>query len=310
MKPALVVLVAAAGICPADSWDRLTDELMSKFDTHHVVALGEWHGSEQDSELRIRLIRHPSFPAKVRYVVLEAANASQQAVIDRFIRGESVEATEIQKAWRDITTPGGADAPVYEAFLNEIRRLNRRLPPELRVRVLAADPPIDWSAIENREQWRLIAEQRESFAAELIEREVLHRSAKALVICGSGHLWQNNQVVKQPNLAFLLRRKHPGEIYSVMRLNPPEHTRTKLDAIIRTEERPLLLSLDSHPAGALSANDAIDLPIRLFADGAALRDIIDSAVYTYRSDAPGSVRTQDPGYESEKRRRRELLRVR
>lgn len=67
---------------------------------------------------------------------------------------------------------------MYEALLREIRQLNRALPDSLKLRVLAADPPIDWSRISNRSEWRDIAGRRDMYAAELIEREVIAREKK------------------------------------------------------------------------------------------------------------------------------------
>src|SRR4051794_5985467 len=64
--------------------------LISAFDHVDVVALGEAHQRKLDSDLRIALVRHPDFPKKVRYIVVEFASTTEQATLDRYIRGENV----------------------------------------------------------------------------------------------------------------------------------------------------------------------------------------------------------------------------
>jgi Surface antigen variable number repeat len=59
---------------PAESagWDRVLGSLLSAFDNADVVLLGEAHGRQVDAELRLRLIRHPQFPAKARFILIES----------------------------------------------------------------------------------------------------------------------------------------------------------------------------------------------------------------------------------------------
>lgn len=128
--------------------------LMLQFESSDIVALGDRPGTREDSDLRIQLVRHPDFPNTVRYIVVECANASHQDALDRYIGGEDVPQQQLQKVWRDVTTPGACDSPVYEQFLDEVRTRNQYLPDARKLRVLAGDPPIDWARIHSREDWR------------------------------------------------------------------------------------------------------------------------------------------------------------
>jgi hypothetical protein len=58
---------------PAESagWDRAVTAVLAAFDAVDVVALGEAHGRKADSDFRVRLIRHPDFPKKARFIVIE-----------------------------------------------------------------------------------------------------------------------------------------------------------------------------------------------------------------------------------------------
>jgi hypothetical protein len=80
--------------------------------------------------------------------------------------------------------------PVYRA----VREVNATLAPERRMRVLLADPPIDWENVHGPADYRKWVEQRDSFPAELIRSEVFARGRRALVFFGGGHLQRRQQL--------------------------------------------------------------------------------------------------------------------
>src|SRR5215472_3637569 len=59
-------------------WDNVLASLLSVFDHADVLALGEAHGRAVDAELRLRLVRHPQFAAKVHSIVLEMSESGAQ----------------------------------------------------------------------------------------------------------------------------------------------------------------------------------------------------------------------------------------
>ena len=111
VRPDVQLSAEAAG------WDKVVKALLSAFDKADVVALGEDHWRMVDSELRIRLIRHPDFPRKARFVVIESGNSLYQPILDRYIQGEDVSLTELQQVWQNTTQIAVWDSPVYADFL-------------------------------------------------------------------------------------------------------------------------------------------------------------------------------------------------
>jgi hypothetical protein len=89
------------------------------------------------------------------------------------------------------------------------------LPAGRRIKVWLGDPPIDWSRITKKEDLVPLEAQRDSFPANLIEREILARSKKALVIYGASHLLFNSSGDKN-NLLALVSRTHPNAFFLVM----------------------------------------------------------------------------------------------
>src|SRR5688572_23919340 len=159
--------------------------ILEMFKTHDVVALSEGgHGNEQGHAFRLALIRAPRFSAAVNDVVVEFGNAHYQSVIDRFVQGKQVPYEELRKVWQDTTQRGTIwDRPIYEEFYRAVRDVNKALPVERRLRVLLGDPPMDWNASQ-----RSGPPRTDDFPAALIQREVMARKRRALVIYGGMHL--------------------------------------------------------------------------------------------------------------------------
>lgn len=75
------------------------EAILDAFTSHDVVALDEGrHGNEPGHNLRLKLIRHPSFPLNVNDIVVEFGSARYQEVMDRYVRGEDVPAGELRRA--------------------------------------------------------------------------------------------------------------------------------------------------------------------------------------------------------------------
>jgi hypothetical protein len=164
--------------------------IIDAFATHRLVALGEGpHGNELGHAFRLALIRHPRFATLVNDIVIESGSARYQEFVDRYVNGEDVPEQELLRAVRENTvTPTPAwDRPMYDEFFRAVRDLNRSLPPERKMRILLGDPPIDWREVTTAEQYRPWLMRRDSHPAELIQREVLAKGRRALVIYGDGH---------------------------------------------------------------------------------------------------------------------------
>ena len=190
--------------------------ILEMFQTHDVVALSEGnHGNEQGHAFRLALVRDPRFAVAVNDIVVEFGNAHYQAIIDRFVQGEAVAYEELRKVWQDTTQRGTVwDRPIYEEFYRAVRDLNATLPVERRLRVLLGDTPMDWYAPQ-----RSSPPRTDDFPSSLIQREVLAKKRRALVIYGGMHLIRKSAPYlppKDPALAplaaMLLKNFQNGSI--------------------------------------------------------------------------------------------------
>ena len=187
--------------------------MLKAFKTHRLVGFGEAHGLQEHHDGLQRLIMDPRFADVVDDIVIEFANALYQPTIDRFIAGHPVGNVDLRSVWRNTTqSPGGTwDQPVYEQFFRMVRAINWTRRPGKQIRVLAGDPPINWSKITNRRELQVFDLERDTHAASVIRRQVLDRGHRALICYGSDHLQHSNG----ENIASLLERQTGERIYTI-----------------------------------------------------------------------------------------------
>ena len=162
--------------------------IVDAFQSHPIVALTEGdHGNEQGHAFRLSLIRDTRFAAVVDDIVVEYGNARYQDVADRFVRGESVPREVLRQIWQNTTQPNTVwERPIYEEFFRAVREVNAELPRARQLRILLGDPPIDWDQIRTTQDLVPWIDARDSFAADLIRREVISKSRRALVVSRAG----------------------------------------------------------------------------------------------------------------------------
>jgi uncharacterized iron-regulated protein len=183
------------------------DYLVNAFDRYPLVALSEVHGSRETKDFAGRLIRHPDFSGRVADVVVEFGNWRYQRMMDRYIAGEDVAREELKQVWENTTQTSGVwSSPIYESFFADVRSFNRTVPTRKRIRVLLGDPPIDWKAVtspadEDMNDWR------DAHFAWVVEREVLSKGRKALLVVGGAHI--SRKVILPNRLIHLLDARFP-----------------------------------------------------------------------------------------------------
>jgi hypothetical protein len=192
------VLVETSTLAPPAAVEPI-GALLDAFRTHDIVAVTDPHGNEQVQAFLLSLIRAPRFVAVVNDIVIEPASARYQDVVDRFVRGDEIPTDVLRKAWEEGTVPNRLGVQASE-LLRAVRTVNAALAADRRLRVLAGDPPIDWENVITPRDHRRWIEQRDSYPADVIRRQVLDRGRRALVIYGQGHL-QRAQIVSNYDMS-------------------------------------------------------------------------------------------------------------
>ncbi|HZS46124.1 MAG TPA: ChaN family lipoprotein [Blastocatellia bacterium] len=256
-RPNLRLPDEAAGI------DEIARTLVSAFDQVDIVALGEAHRRRLDSDLRIAVVRDPEFAKKVRSILVEFGSTTEQATLDRYIRGENVSRTELEQVWK--TTEAGPhgvwDFPIYADFFAAVREVNSKLPANARIRVFGGDP----GPSGNR--------SRDSAAISILKEQVLQKRGKALVIYGAGHFYRTagdgrdfHSVMGDIGIARTIEVEYPGRTFVVIPLGyrlvlPPgvaagiDPDYQKFDRALKTQVRPVLVPLQSLPFRDFTAEE-------------------------------------------------------
>jgi hypothetical protein len=221
--------VSGRNALPAPTVRPAIDGVLAAFQSHSLVGMGNWEGGDnhdlaQQEDFYAALVRDPRFARNVGNVVVEFGDASAQGIIDRYVDGQAVPYTELRKVWTD--TVGYTIPPFnlgYVNFFAQVRATNLSLPPARRIHVWLGDPPVDWSKVKKREDVVPSGDKwfqfRDNYAADLIERQILSRGRKALLIFGGFHLLRDPVLLETrpgySSMAELVERQQPGVIFSI-----------------------------------------------------------------------------------------------
>jgi hypothetical protein len=209
---------AGAELERLDPYDVVFDAL----DTHQLVAFGEFHLCQEYHDFLQALLLQPELPGTVDDIIVEFGNALYQDVADRFLLDlEPVRDDELSQIWRN--TIGGRtywDAPVYEQFFRTVRAVNRGLPEQDRIRVLLGDPPVDFAELRSAADADELPAPggRDTFFADVVEREILAKGRHALLIAGGDHLRRGESTNDEPsqgNVGTLLSSEYPDALFVI-----------------------------------------------------------------------------------------------
>jgi hypothetical protein len=208
---------AAGDLQPQNALQGVLDA-MKRFP---LVAIGENHQLQEWHDFITALLFHPKLIGKIDDIVVEFGNALYQDVADRFVlENLPVSNAELQRIWR-FTIGGGVlwDAPVYAQFFRTVRAVNWMQPRSRRLRVLLGDPPFDYRKVQSTADKHYVlatADKRDEHYARLVEKELLEKGRRALLVAGSGHLLRGIRVRGHVNAATLLEKSHPGKLFVIV----------------------------------------------------------------------------------------------
>ena len=176
--------------------DKVSSQILQKYDNYDLVAIGERHWGQLDADLRMAIVNNPDFPNKVDDVLIEFGNSLYQSLLDSYVFGDDITYDEVAVVWQNTTQVGVWEPDIYGLMIKSIRELNFKLPKGQKVRVLAGGLPIDWSKITSGKDYaKQIAtfhKDRGSYPALIAEKEILNKNRKAIAFFGHGQIDKNS----------------------------------------------------------------------------------------------------------------------
>ncbi len=302
--------------------ESVRDAVVHALESRWIVAIGENHGHVEFYEQLAELLADVKVQAVVDDIAVEYGNGLYQGVMDRYISGASVPYDSVKLAWRNsIVSPNTVwDSPVYEQFLQRVREVNLSRTDGRQYRVVLADSPVDWDTVTSIDDLRPFF-NRSVAMTNSVQREILSRGRRGLLIAGGAHLTRVNMVRKNRNgvptaevsVASRLAMRHPGALFVIKSLGNGRAVNHSL----LTDVQPGSLILTSDPrVASVEANKISSMknfdgsPFDAYGS-ATLSDLSDALIYwgtrenNHFVDAPASV-YQDDDFWTELNRRSNL----
>jgi hypothetical protein len=194
---------------------------------HRLVIYGEIHRRQWSWELCRRVLNDKRFPESTGTIFMEIS-AHKQNDLDAFLAKETLDPELVLGVFREMQTEGWTDKGMYE-FLLDVWRLNRTLPAEKRVKVVAVDIPRPFSTFRTSEEQKKFFDtvmNRNAFMAETIEKGLRsNRDPRhGLFIVGTLHVCKSpapgyassTSAAEIPSAGALLAAALPrGDVYAI-----------------------------------------------------------------------------------------------
>lgn len=180
--------------------------LLSKLKKHKLVICGEVHRRKVSWDLMKDLLCDPAFPKSTGTVFMELPSWKQE-VVDRFYNSKTMDPELILDVMRAEQIYGWWDGGEYE-FLIELWKVNRHLPNNKKIKVVAVDWQAPWDRLQTKEDveaYYNMGIDRNGHMADRIESYSKNTTDKrnGLFIVGFGHA-EKSQL---PGIASAARSK-------------------------------------------------------------------------------------------------------
>jgi hypothetical protein len=261
--------------------------ILAAFDKYEVVAMPEAHGDKDLDDFILLLIRTPAFSEKVNDIAVECGNSLYQSVLDRYITGEDVPFTEVRKVWRNTTQPMCGQSGFFEQLFPLVRAINQKLPPGKRLRVLAGDPPIDWDQVKTHQDFLKFTDRDVSIAA-VMEKEVLSKHRKALMLFGVVHLMHGVSVPPPGNAVTIYEKNFPNVTFVINNLGDDSNLSASSVSQFAPWPIPSLAWAKGTWLGAMDFDHVFPVPVKLdqdckvhydFPQEKPMADLVDAFLY-------------------------------
>ena len=235
--------------------------------TSRVVALTEgMHGSQDVYDLLAVAMLQPAFSI-VDSIVVEWGNSLHQGVTDDYVNGALVSMSRLQRIWRDTTQSpmNPLEHPTNFRLLSLARAANLFGARPRPLRVLLADPPIDWAGINDRTDYERFAgdHSRTDSWARVILDEVLAKGERCITIGGGFHLLRRGYELAGldlPNVTDQVARRAPSGV-SVIHTHASTMVGERIEEHLSGWPRPSIAEAAHTSMGAVPAVDAAEFAL-------------------------------------------------
>jgi hypothetical protein len=228
--------------------------VLKKLENYKLVIFGEIHRRKVSWDLLMNVINDKRFACSTGVVYLEMASDKQQD-IDRFLSNDTINKELLLDIFRDYMVDGWNDKGKFD-FIVDIWKLNKKLPYDKKIRIVAADTPRPFSTYQTAEDMKADTLDRDVFMAKTILKDIEEKKDKrnALFIVGASHVGKT-----WTSAGSLLAKEIPRDSYTIFTHCPrmdnfidiPERIRHGIFdyAFYKSGDRPVAFELKNSPFG-------------------------------------------------------------
>jgi hypothetical protein len=230
--------------------------VLDKLNKYKMVMYGEIHRRKASWDFLEEVVKDKRFIDKIGVIFMELGSDKQKD-IDNFLANNTVNNELLLSVFRDYMLVGWDDKGKFD-FIKCIWQINKNLPSNKRVRILAVDTPRPIDSYKSKEAMRANGAKfdRNEYMADTILNYLATSNDKrnALFIVGTGH------VQKATNSAgSILAKRFPSATYAIFQHSPQVDNTRPIDkrlrhgifdyAFYKSEDKPTAFELKNSPFG-------------------------------------------------------------
>ena len=241
------------GPAPADRPDPVPVSialgLEEAFAAHRIVAVTDPRRPAVN-RIFVSLMRDTDFRKRTHVIVYDCCAPRYQTLVDRYVDGGRVSFRAVSRAW----ARAGPAIPQPNLFV-EARRLNRRLSPDGRIRIVLAHP---WAPPVKRckrgQRCLVWGDRLDRVVAEVVERDVFRRNERALLLAGGWKLDRRRRPAnpggyRLDSAARRIEQRHPGSLFVAWALRICRSDDSNADELIASWRAPTIARIGGTSVG-------------------------------------------------------------
>ena len=181
------------------------------------------HTAVEPFECYQELIKTPSFYNQVKYIFLEVLSINKQQYIDAYLESEPESIELAYPAFQDDFSGTGWRYKTYFDLLHTIYTINKTLPIEQRLKVIAVSNPTYWSEIKTAKDVELFRKSLRShdfhmYKTIVVAMDSFKSGKKGIFLTNTRHTYKgikNSQNELYWNCGTFFNQWHPGKTYSI-----------------------------------------------------------------------------------------------
>ncbi|WP_370978717.1 hypothetical protein [Agaribacterium sp. ZY112] len=203
--------------------------VLKAFETHNVVAIGDYHWNTPVMEAITQLVTQPKFNSKIQHIVVEFGNSRHQDLLNRYLEGKDASTKELEKVYRDSLFFTAWMPTVYQNFFATVRQHNLSVDASQRIKITLAEEAFNWEKTTEHNQWKKAASTKTDHFFSTVKQSI-DKKEKTLMVFGAFHIIKlptslaKNIEKEQLPLVTRIELAYPGEVYTVWPLTDPTIT--------------------------------------------------------------------------------------